>query len=272
MNLHQQFLKLAKDRQRITYKMLSLLPEIYKSGIYRKYAHTIYGYAYQFGQIPESVVRKTLNLEERLATKPLLKAAVSEVGIHKVSLVESIVSPENEEVIVEKIKSMSSSAIQTMAKEIRNKDSFKTLSLYISQDTQKLFSTVKKLLNISDESDLSAFEQILEFVLIQKQNELPQEITSQSRNLPQKIKKRIKDNFDQKCCYPTCSKKAENLHHIERYAEFKSHNKIVPLCKIHHEFMHNSLIPNESDAIHLWQLSPQKTTNIVDLKFQKFRS
>ena len=273
MNLHQQFLKLAKEKQKITYEMLSLLPEIYKSGIFKKYAHTIYGYALQYGQIPESVVRKTLNLEEKIAAKPILKSAIAEVGIHKVAMVESIVTSENEEVIVEKIKNMSSAAIQAMAKELRQSNSFKTISLDLSTDAQKIFSTVKKFLNISELSDQKAFEQILEFVLLQKNTlNRPQVISSTTRHIPDKVKDAVKDEYDNKCSYPNCTNKDTSLHHLVRYAESKNHQKIVPLCKVHHEFMHNSLVPNELAPPHLWKLSPQKTTNITDLKYQKFRS
>jgi hypothetical protein len=37
MNLHQQFLSLAQEKNIIVYKLLALLPEIYAKGIYKKY-------------------------------------------------------------------------------------------------------------------------------------------------------------------------------------------------------------------------------------------
>lgn len=168
---------------------------------------------------------------------------------------------------------MSSAAIQAMAKEIRQNNNFKKINFDISVDTQKLFSTVKKLLNISDLPDQKAFQQILEFVLIQKQlAKQPSKITSTTRYIPNKVRKAVKEEYDNKCCYPNCNSKNTALHHVVRYSESKTHKKIIPLCKIHHEFMHNSLVPNEALPTHLWKLLPQKTTNIIDLKYQKFRS
>lgn len=274
MNLHQQFLQLAKQKQKITYNLLSLLPQIYELKIYKKYARTIHGYAWQFAQIPETVVEKTLKLENKLKDKPILRSAVKEVGIHKVSMVESLVTTENEEIMVEKIKNMSSVAIQSMAKELRKNNDSQTLTLTISADTQKLFSTVKKLLNISELSNDKAFEIMLEYIAVsteKTEKEAKAESETHSRYIPARIKKKIKAKYDNKCSYPSCNKQVAHLHHQDRFAKSKNHQRLVPLCKVHHEFMHNSLVSNELEAVQYWKIQPQKTTNLVDLKYQKFR-
>jgi hypothetical protein len=310
MDLHQKFQHLAKQKRILTNKLLALLPEIYESGIYKKYTRTIHGYAMQFAQIPESVVNKTLNLESKLQNKPLLKESISEFGIHKVSLVESIVTPENEKIMVEKLKSMSSKAIQTMAKEIRKSENLRTFNFTVTNHTQKLFSTVKKLLNVSDLSDDKVFERMLEYIVVARNAEYAEvsEITTEAteivvtskvvqnstntttatnfkvaqnsnatpktnnRYIAAKTKMKIKQKYDNKCSYPDCNKKTEHLHHIERFSKCKNHNKLVPLCKIHHEFAHNNLIANEFDSPEYWKLNFAPTTNIIDLKYQKFRS
>jgi uncharacterized protein YoaH (UPF0181 family) len=278
MTLHKQFLQLAKEKQKITYKLLSLLPEIYRTGIYKKYANTIHGYAWQYAQIPESVVTKTLNLEQKLADKLILKAAIAEVGIHKVAIVESLVSNDNEQVIVEKIKNMSSAAIQSMAKELRQSNRDQAITINLNADTQKLFLTAKKLLNITDLTDEKVFQVILEYIVTSKETKLLPEpilakpVISKSRHIPTKTKRKTKQKYDNRCSYPSCTKNSTILHHVDRYAYSKNHQKVLPLCKIHHEFAHNSLIKNETLDPSTWEFQLIKTTNLIDLKYQKFRS
>ncbi|MBI4234713.1 hypothetical protein HY604_00235, partial [Candidatus Peregrinibacteria bacterium] len=48
-DLHAQFVKLGISRNRLTRELLMLLPEIFKSGIYREYSATIVEYAGRFG-------------------------------------------------------------------------------------------------------------------------------------------------------------------------------------------------------------------------------
>jgi len=97
--------------------MLLILPEIYASGIWQKYAETIEQYAGRFGGIGGKVVRKRLNLEKHVEDKPHLKAAIAKVGVHKVAMVASITNDENEKNMVSLLKTMSKNAVQEMAKE-----------------------------------------------------------------------------------------------------------------------------------------------------------
>lgn len=119
MDLHRKFVKLGREKNRIQYKLLGLLPEISVSGVYQKYCKTIEGYAWKFAQIPSSVVRKTLRLEKYLENKPCLKAAVAEVGVHKVAMVASIATAETDAAFADKVKNMSKPAVQEWAKELR---------------------------------------------------------------------------------------------------------------------------------------------------------
>jgi hypothetical protein len=40
---------------------------------------------------------------------------------------------------------------------------------------------------------------------------------------------------DGKCAYPNCQKPYAHLHHQVPYSILKSHDSLVPLCKVHHE-------------------------------------
>ena len=119
MNSHRKFVKLGREKNRIQYKILGLLPEIFVGGVYRKYCKTIEGYAWRFAQIPSSVVQKTLRLEKYLENKPCLKAAVAEVGVHKVAMVASIATAETDAAFADKVRNMSKPAVQEWAKELR---------------------------------------------------------------------------------------------------------------------------------------------------------
>lgn len=127
-NIHRQFVQLGRQKNKIQYQLLHLLPMIYKQEIYKKYCRTIEGYAWRFAQIPRSVVEKTLKLEKHLANKPFLKAAVAEVGIHKVALVANLATPETDTVFADKVRNMSKDAVQELSKELRQKDFGKPLS------------------------------------------------------------------------------------------------------------------------------------------------
>jgi hypothetical protein len=269
MSLHSKFIQLAKEKNKITYRLLSLLPEIYKSGEYKKYAYTIEGYAYMYAQIPESTVRKTLNLHQKIKDKPKLLNSVKDIGVHKISLVASIVNDSNEEIIVEKLKTMSKSALQEMSKELRGNNQPKKIILEISAE---LLSSLKKLQEqLKLNSEIETLAKVIE---IAQQNLSPviNSNTISSRYIPVKTKKQLIRKYNHNCAYPGCQRESEQIHHQERFSKCKNHIRIVPLCKIHHEFAHNSLIKNETLDPSTWEFQLIKTTNLIDLKYQKFRS
>ena len=202
-----------------------------------------------------------------------LKAAIGKVGVHKVAMIESLVTPENESIMVEKLQSMSFKSIQVLSKELRNKEVTIVKNFNFDPNMQKLWNTVKKLMSLSDESDGIVLQKLLEDY-VAKNYALDEALTAskQSRYVPSKQKAKIYKKFDGKCSHPNCTKPASEIHHQERYSAVKNHNNIVPLCKEHHELMHNSIIKNELAPVYDWELSVQKTTNLIDLKYQKMRN
>lgn len=140
--LHQQFVKLGNDRRKLTNELLALLPEIYGKKIYKNYAGSIVEYAGKFGGLSKGVVLKRLRLEKYLDDKNLLKEAIRTEGIHKVAMIASLATTENEEFLVDKIKNMSKSAIQELSKEMRaNEISSKETS------SENLFGEMIKTVN-----------------------------------------------------------------------------------------------------------------------------
>jgi hypothetical protein len=82
-----------------------------------------------------------------------------------------------------------------------------------------------------------------------------------------KIKKYVLRKTNHTCGFPGCKKPAENLHHTERFAITHQHNpeKIIPLCKAHHELVHDGLVKNEDASPHEWKIRLE--TDMADLKF-----
>ena len=121
-NLHTKFVELGRARNKITYELLHILPEIYAQEIHiQKGYPNIYEYAGKLAGLSKLVVQKVLRAEPHLENKPKLKAAIAKVGIHKVDIVARISNPENESAWAEKVKNMSKPAIQELAKEVRAK-------------------------------------------------------------------------------------------------------------------------------------------------------
>lgn len=270
MTLHSKFRQLAKEKNKITYRLLALLPKIYASGEYKKYAYTIEGYAFKFAQIPESTVRKTLNLHNKIKDKPKLLESVKHLGVHKVSLLANIVNESNEELIVQKLQSMSKAALQEMSKELRgNTTNLKKVSLEIPVELLGSIKQLQEQLQLNSE-----VETLAKIIEIAKQNLSPvtNSTPAKSRYIAVKTKKQLHAKYNKQCAYPRCHRKSEQIHHQERFAECKNHQKLTPLCKIHHEFAHNSLIENETLDPVAWRFQLVKTTNLTDLKYQKFRS
>ena len=274
MNLHQQFLQLAKHKHEVEYKLLALLPAIYSSGLYKKYAHTIQGYAWRFAQIPESTVLKRLNLEEKIKTNPVLQNLVSEVGVNKVAMLATVVNEDNQEILVEKIRSMSSCGLQELSKEMRGKNDVKIV-LNLNSDNSRLWKLVLKMYANMTENEIVSMLLEKELTCVSNTatvNSVKKSLKiSTSRYIPAKLKQECVNNFSGKCSYYSCERDAEIIHHTERFSRTQKHSNIQPLCKIHHEFTHNNLVMNETESPGKWKFRLAKTVDPVDLKYISYK-
>lgn len=150
--LHQTFVNLGHDRRKLTNQLLTLLPAIYECEIYKKYAATIVEYAGKFGGLSKGVVLKRLRLQKYLKDKPNLTAAIASEGVHKVALVASLATVEDEAAWADKLKHMSKPAVQELSKEVRWKIEKGELSL----DDGANLSLFENLAEGSEKSDLCA--------------------------------------------------------------------------------------------------------------------
>ena len=61
-----------------------------------------------------------------------------------------------------------------------------------------------------------------------------------SRYIPAKIKHELQQNYHGRCAYRGCNKPAEHIHHQDGFSITKNHENLIPLCKTHHDFIHQS--------------------------------
>jgi len=101
-------------------KFIGLLPEVNHRRLFEeKGFSSIFEFAAKLCGLSVEQVRLALNLEKRFEDKPILKSMLEngEVSINKLARVVSIATPENEEELVEKIKTLPKSALDTLVRD-----------------------------------------------------------------------------------------------------------------------------------------------------------
>ncbi len=63
-----------------------------------------------------------------------------------------------------------------------------------------------------------------------------------TRHISAQEKRQSLQAHNYRCGYPGCNKPHSDFHHVQPFSRTFSHENIVPLCKEHHEFMHNGLV------------------------------
>jgi len=63
---------------------------------------------------------------------------------------------------------------------------------------------------------------------------------SVSRYIPAKIRQDLQEKYHGHCAYKGCNKPAEQIHHKDGFAKKHTHENLVPLCKAHHDFIHQN--------------------------------
>lgn len=250
-------------------RFVALLPEVYRRGLYRRKGYgSIFEFAAKLGGVSKNVVEDVLNLDVKLEDKPELKKLIPKVGVNKVRIVATIAKKDDENEWVKKVKKMSKLALETHVRDMRmsdpgigiptapqelifdnNYENFTVkLDPKIIQKLKYLKANMKKGTTWNE-----VFIQLLEGKKIKK---------SRARNLKTKSK--------EVCEVPGCNKPATIIHHPDRYALTKTHEKLVSFCKAHHELAHRGYIDEDSDfrALRNPLINPIKT--VIDQKMLVF--
>jgi len=264
-NLHKQFVQLGRERNRITYKLLALLPKIDELKIYQKHGYSnIYDYAARIAGLSPGVVSKALKLDEKLSDMPHLQKAVETQGINKVGIVAGLATQENEKNLAEKVMHMSKPALQEYSKEVRGKI---TASWKVELDEKMMFVflKLKKQLgkNLSNKECLrKILEMMEENAEVKKKSKLRKQVgrvveicgeksksqgqAKKTAKIPgEKVSRYIpvhkKEVLSEHCAHPGCHRPADVIHHPDLFSRCHHHENLKPLCKQHHEFAHNGV-------------------------------
>lgn len=279
-NLHRRFQYFGTKHLEFRQKCIGLLPRIFKEKIYeKKGCDSIFEYAAKFAGLSHEQVKRALSLHTKFEDKLLLKDLLEsgEVSMNKLARVASIVTNENEEILANQVRLLSSRALETLVRDEKLSASFakeqtdnKTLqaqdglfetkngenfvhvhksiwseqALELSEEVrEKLFELKNKGLNIN-EVLMELLKHREDFISKQK-DEIAQEIAKKcvvkSRYIPVKVKKIIQQEQGTKCSMPNCTKLAVQIHHTQRFALAGTHDPrfMANFCKEHHQIAHS---------------------------------
>lgn len=229
-------------------KFIGLLPEVYKRKLYEKRkCSSIFEFAAKLAGVSEEQVRRVLNLEKKLQNKPELHKALinGEISINKLRRIAPIVTQENQHVLLEQIKILPQSAIETLVHDERNGRA-PTLDLAyepnLSEEVKrKLYELQLKGIDIN-ELILGAIEERETEISEDKEEFAKEQETApnSSRHIPRKIDRLIQKEHGTKCSMSNCQNEAEEIHHEIPFALLKNHNPyfLKPLCSAHHILAH----------------------------------
>lgn len=262
--LHKKFVKLGRERSRISHQLLVLLPYINKKSVFLEYGcGSIYEYAARFGDgLSACVVDKVLKLKANLVDCPALFETISTQGVHKVAIIASLANPENEKELVEVVENMSKEAVQEYSKEKRGKKIRVVTKIEMDEEMEFLFLKLKKKLKTA--SNKEAMKRLLQALNKQffPEEKVEEEKVEQffpeendgdgkwkllfptkkvGRYIPRAKKREVYKKTAGRCSHDSCNRPIEALHHPDGYSKTRNHDNLVGLCKIHHEFAHGGV-------------------------------
>ncbi len=85
-----------------------------------------------------------------------------------------------------------------------------------------------------------------------------------SRYIKIQQKRNLIKKYNKTCAYPNCNKPYDVLHHRTAFAFNRTHKNIIPLCKTHHEFVHNGIIRYELQNPENWHLNINSQKTLFD--------
>jgi len=278
--LHKLAQKYGSLSLKYRHKFLGLLPEIENRRIYKRYGfHSVFEYAARLAGVSNDTVRKLLRLHSKLDDKPILRKQLisGDYGWTKIREVAKIATPQNEKILAEKVRTMTYRGIETLVRDTKSDravvlheqqaqkpDFLKMFNIRIRRKTENKLRILKRKLEKEKKQPLSWDEALNE--IITKLSEPEPKPRKQRRPNPTSryIPVAIRRKLSKICMHPNCNKPADAIHHPKPWARHKKHENLQPLCKTHHEIAHHELIEPET-----WKIELRKTTDPINLKFQK---
>lgn len=232
-------------------KFIGLLPEVNRRRLYeQKGFNSIYEFAAKLAGVSREQVDIVLCLEKRFEDKPELKKTLiqGEISVNKLAKIVSIATAENDRLLVEQAKLLSSRALETLVQDIKwdFKPKIPTKSLHVQ--TLELAPDVEYELIELQQKGIDV-NQFLRETLQNRRLEIAREKeklgtfceTKVTRHIPAKIRKIVHAEHGTKCAIAHCQKPSQTIHHTARFAIAKNHDPhfLAPLCREHHQIAHS---------------------------------
>lgn len=284
--LHQEFVEygaIAREWQR---KCALLLPEIVKYQVWRKKGFTcIYHYAAKLAGMSRLQVDDALRILRKIEDKPALMEVARLRGVNAVRPVATIATVETAGYWASQARKMNKNELETFVREVRHSEAETpseagTMNAAVNMEEiiLKLRPTVALKLRQFMKGDVN--ELMEKFMQLYEQDlnaQKPEVKQGGSRSIPAKIVRYIYKRCGGKCEFPNCNKAFADLHHIDRYKLVKKHDpdRIVALCKAHHDLAHRGLVQNEDGNFTKWKIRNNPDYNnlnwYVDQEVQFYR-
>lgn len=254
--IHGEFVKYGTNAKEWLKKCALMLPKIEKRKIWEKLGFScIYEYAGKIAGMNKYQVNEALRVMKKVEEFPKLKEVIKTKGINAVKPTLSVINKENQDFWASKAQELTKNNLETYVREYKNsglprKSGPSKKTLVTMELDPKILKVLKKIKG--DRSWEEIMIELLENQTIQK----PDAVESKSHYIPAAIKKYVIRKYHGLCAFPGCCKEYEELHHTYRFSLFGVHDpdKIVPLCKSHHDLAHHGLIENETKPPGKWRI------------------
>jgi len=262
--LCQQYGKQARKWKN---KFVALLPEVYKRRLYKKKKFcSIHEFAAKVGGVSRGVVDEALRLGEKFKETPKLLELRPEVGISKLRAVAGVVTKETESFWTEKVQNMTRGSLETLIRDTRqerenkiidsqkipgdgdeeNEPTRQRFGMDLDEETIFQLKLIKQKFE-KEKGEPLCWDEVMKMaakeLLVEKSVREYKTKPSKSRAVPAKKRR----EQPKKCVVPGCKEPAQVIHHPERYAITKNHDRLASMCKAHHELAHRGYVDEQHD-------------------------
>jgi hypothetical protein len=278
--LCKEYGKNARTWQR---KFVALLPEVFKRRLYKKHGcYSIHEFAAKLGGVSHKTVDEVLRLHERTKNVPQLQNQIEKYGWAKVRTVTSLIGTVKEKDLVEMVENLPKKSLEKGVQELKigkglavarensalpgeKLDTWTKMSFNLDPETEFRLRKLQQKLE-KERKEAVSFNETLRMMLDAVEEEIPEprknKIKTKTISAHQKYE--LDQKYHGKCGFPQCNEPSINIHHPDRFALSKNHNKLVPLCKCHHDLAHAGLIEGEEREPQHWKIRDHK--DISDFK------
>jgi hypothetical protein len=284
--LYQLCKTYGKNAREWLRKFALLLPEVQRRYLYKRRGFdSIHEFAAKLAGMSHAMVDEALRVMDRIQDKPALRSVAEELGFQRVRPVVAIATVETQDFWAEKARGMSKHALEAYVQNYR-------LNFLPGEDSQPEKRTVTLTIELSPETAAelqklkgageweTLFKELLESRRERLEAEKPKPVRTDSRHIPAAIERWSLCTTRGRCAFPGCRRPKYQLHHTQRWALDRVHDpdQLVPLCKVHNELAHQTLIENENDSPKDWRLAKEPAATgatdakrAVDLRWAQLR-